>query len=480
MKKYLCLIWMGLMSLGVATAQNVGGNTMTLTLEEAIELALSDNPTVKVANLEIERYDYVRKQTLSSLYPQVDASMQYSLALRRQEMAKGLSFGGKNTFNSAASVSLPLYAPAVYKQLQLNRAQMESAVESARATRIDMIASVRAAYYNVLLAKQSLAVLQEAVLTTERVVANTKSLYDNGLASEYDYLTAQVQLSNLRPQVLQTESAISITKLQLKMYLSLPEEVDVEVVGTLDSFRDKVLLSGDYSRDLSDNTTLRSLDIQADMLKTQEKLIKASRMPVVAAFGQVSYIVQEYVNISGFSAIVGGGGGYGDMGNNGNGGGEEMPETMAFTRAQAGATQSTASQSKYWSQVPVSVGAQVSIPLFAGFKTVNQLREVRNQISQLNIQRQYAEAGIRLQVEQAINTLLTARETMLSNERTVEQAQKAYDISLTRYNAGAGTILELNSSQLSLTQAQLSYSQSIYDYLSAYASYEKTLGTENM
>lgn len=464
MKKYLCLICMGLMSLGVAMAQSVGGNTLTLTLDEAIDLALSDNPTVKVANLEVERYDYVRKQTLSSLYPQVDASLQYSLALRRQEMTEGFSFGGKNTFNTAASVSLPLFAPAVYEQLKLNRTQMESAVESARATRIDMIASVRSAYYNVLLAEQSLAVLQEAVLTTERVVANTKNLYDNGLASEYDYLTAQVQLSNLRPQVLQTENAISITKLQLKMYLSLPADVDVEVVGTLDGFRDKVLLSENYSRDISDNTTLRTLDIQVDMLKHQEQLIKSARMPMVAAFGQVSYIGQERVDLSGLMGGMAGGGASGGQ-----------SDVVAQTRAQA-----AASQSKFWWQCPISVGAQVSIPLFAGFKTVNQLREVRNQMSQLDIQRQYAEEGIRLQVEQAINTLITARETMLSNERTVEQAEKAYEISLTRYNAGAGTILELNSSQLSLTQAQLSYSQSIYDYLSAYASYEKTLGNENM
>ena len=433
MKKFLCLICMGLMSLGVAMAQNAGGNTLTLTLEEAIDLALSDNPTVKVANLEIERYDYVRKQTLSSLYPQVDASLQYSLALRRQEMTEGFSFGGKNTFNTAASLSMPLFVPAVYEQLKLNRTQMESAVESARATRIDMIASVRSAYYNVLLAQQSLAVLQEAVLTTERVVENTKSLYDNGLASEYDYLTAQVQLSNLRPQVLQTENAIGITKLQLKMYLSLPAEVDVEVVGTLDGFRDKVLLSEDYSRDISENTTLRNLDIQAQMLRHQERLLKASRMPMVAAFGQISYIGQERVDLSGL------------MGGMAGGAGRQQSDIVAQTRAAA------ASQSKFWWQCPISVGAQISIPLFAGFKTVNQLREVNNQMSQLNIQREYAEQGIRLQVEQAINTLITARETMLSNERTVELAQKAYDISYTRYNAGAGTILELNSSQLSLT-----------------------------
>ena len=446
MKKYLCLICVGLMSLGVATAQQ-SGEILTLSIDEAIELALSDNPTVKVANLEIERYDYVRKQTLASLYPSVDVSGQYSLAIRRQEMAEGFSFGGKNTFNLGGSVALPLFVPAIYEHLKMTRTQMESAVESARATRIDMVASVRSAYYNVLLAEQSLAVLKEAIKTTEQVVKNTENLYKNGLASEYDYLTAEVQLSNLKPQVLQTENAIGLTKLQLKMYLSIPEGVDIAVVGTLDGFRDAVLLNEEFSYNIEDNTTVRSLDIQAKMLKHQERLIQSSRMPSIAAFGQVSYMGQERVDLSG---LMGGG----------------MPRAAA------------AEQSKFWWQTPISVGAQISIPIFAGFKKTNQLREVRNQMAQLNIQREYAEQGIRLQIEQAVNTLLTARETMLSNELTVQQAEKAYNISLTRYNAGAGTILELNSSQLSLTQAQLSYSQSIYDYLSAYASYEKTLGKE--
>ena len=450
MKKLLSLLCLSLLSLGLTQAQQsetANGGTLALSLDEAIELALTDNPTVKVANLEIERYDYVRKQVVATLYPQVDASAQYSLAIRRQEMAQGLSFGGKNTFNVAGSVSLPLFVPAVYRQMKMTRTQMESAVESARATRIDLVAAVRAAYYNVLLAEQSLEVLNEAVVTTQRVVDNTRDLYENGLAAEYDYLTAQVQLSNLKPQVLQAQSAIEVTKLQLKMYLSIPEEVDVEVRGSLDDFRTQVLLGEDYTTDVSENTTLRSLDIQRDLLEHQEKLIQTSRMPTIAAFGQISYIGQERSDLGG---LLGG--------------------------AMGGA--STAEQSKFWWQYPINVGAQISIPLFAGFKKTNQLREVRNQMKQLDIQRQYAEDGIRLQVEQSINTLITARETMLSNELTVEQATKAYDITLTRYSAGAGTILELNASQLSLTQAQLSYSQSIYDYLNAYAQYEKALGVE--
>ena len=424
---------------------------MELSLDQAIQIALSDNPTVKVAELEIERYDYVRKQALSTLYPQIDASGQYALSIRRQEMMEGFSFGGKNTFNVSGSISLPLFVPSVYRQIKMTRTQMESAVESARANRIDLVAAVRSAYYNVLLAEQSLQVLNEAIATTQKVVDDTRTLYENGLAPEYDYITAQVQLSNLRPQVLQAENAIDITKLQLKMYLSLPEELDLNMVGTLDGFRDVVLLDEDYSMDLSQNTTLKSLDINRELLEHQEKMIQTTRMPTLAAFGQISYIGQERVDISG---LMGGG-------------------------AAASPAAAVANQSKFWWQYPISVGAQISIPIFAGFKKTNQLREVRNQIAQLDIQRDYAEQGIKVQIQQSINTLFTARESMLSNELAVQQAQKAYEISLARYNAGAGTILELNSSQLSLTQAQLNYSQSIYDYLSAEAQYKKALGVED-
>lgn len=214
-------------------------------------------------------------------------------------------------------------------------------------------------------------------------------------------------------------------------------------------------MGADYELDLENNTTIKTLDLQLELLDHQEKLIQTTRMPTIAAFGQISYIGQERSDLGGLLGGMAGGG-------------------------AAGGAGATVEQSKFWWQYPISLGAQINIPLFAGFKKTNQLREVRNQAEQLRIQRDYAVEGIRLQVQQSVNTLLTARSMMLANAETVLQAEKAYEISLTRYEAGAGTILELNSAQLSLTQAQLSYSQSIYDYLAAYAEYEKALGKDSI
>ena len=413
---------------------------MRLTLPQALDLALSENPTVKVAEMEVQRYDYVKRQTWGNLLPQISASGSYTRSIVKSEMRGGISFGADNTFAVQGDLSLPLFAPSVYRTLKMNDAQMATAVEAARASRIDLTAEVKKAFYNILLAEQSLKfALDDAAGDYDVVVIDTA----HGLASEYDLLTAQVQLSNLKPTILQTENSIKLAKLMLKMYLSIPEDVEIEVVGELDALRDDVLAGTDgLTTDVTDNSDLRSLELQEEVLRRSLKAANAGRMPTLAAFGSASYT------------------------------GNDM-EPFNFGGAAA------TDDSRYFWTHPISVGLQLSVPIFSGLTKMNRSRELKNQISQLSLQRSYARQQIDVQVRSALNDLLTARETMYAQELTVEQACKAYKISDTRYRAGAGTILELNSAQLSQTQAQLNFSQAIYDYLSAKAEYDRIVGREH-
>ncbi len=451
------------LALGVSAQTTEGATEMTtmrLTLQEAIDLALSENPTIKVADLEVERYDYVRKETLGNLYPSISASGTYTYAVVKNEISKGLSFGADNTIAAAAEVGLPLVVPAVWRSIKMTKVQMENAVELARASRIDMVNAVKKAYYNILLAEQSLAVLRSSEATVSKTVEDTRVQYEHGLASEYNLLTAEVQLSNLQPSIIQTANSIDVAKRLLKMYLSLPENIDIALVGTLDDFRDAILNGGEQlSTDVSENSTLKQLDIQAELLQQNLKLTQTSRMPTLAAFGQFAFSGND-LDRSSFGAMMGGGATGGTTGSTGNAG-----------------TAEAVKKSFYW-QHPISIGVSLSVPIFSGFKNTNKVRQVRNQIRQLELQRDYVAKSTDVQVRSSINNLLTAREKMFANEKTVAQAQKAYDISNTRYKAGAGTILELNTAELSLTQAKLNYSQAIYDYISAKADYDQIVGKE--
>ena len=445
----LCLAAM----LSVGLVGRASAQQFELSLEKALEIALSDNPTIQVAGLEIERQDWVRKQTIGSLLPGVSVSGQYSYSIVKQEMAKGLSFGADNSISTQASLSLPLFAPTVYETLKMNQTQLEQAVESARSSKITLANEVKKGFYNILLAEQSLVVLKESEKSITKTVENTENMYKQGLASEYDLLSAQVQLSNLKPNIIQTENSIKTSKMLLKMYLGLPAEADFTLVGSLDQMADQASVSTTPTNevDLSNNPDLRALDFQARLLNHQLRLTNASRMPTIAAFS--NFIFSGNDNTMDFGSMMGGGAGAG-----------------------SGSGSGSSAKKEWWWQNPLSAGLTISIPLFSGGRNLNKASEIRNSINQLSLQRDYLTQSVNIQATNAFNAILTAREKMSSNEITVRQAQKAYDIALVRYNQGVGTILELNSSELSLTQAKLNYSQATYDYLAARADYEKIIG----
>ena len=432
------------------------GEPIVLDLAKSLEIALSENPTIKVADLEIERQDWVRKETIGNLLPSVTATGSYQRSIVKQEMAKGLSFGADNTFTANGSLTLPLFAPTVYKTLQMNRTQMESAVEAARASKVSLAAEVKKAYYNILLAEQSLEVLRSSEASIARTVENTRTMFDQGLVSEYDLLSAEVQLSNLKPTIMQTEQSIATAKMMFRMYLGLPAEQEFVLSGELNDYAGQIMESADaLHADVSENTDLRNLEIQMQLLHDQLELYQSQRLPTIAATGS-AMITGNDMERPDFSAMMGGSASGGTTGGT--------------------TTTTTPAKNSFWWQHPISAGVSISIPLFSGLRNQRRVQQARNSIDQLSLQRDYLERSVNLQMQNAINTTLTARESLLATDVTVRQAEKAYSIAQTSYAAGGITILELNQSELSLTQARLNYSQAIYDYLSALAEYNRVAG----
>ncbi len=428
-----------LLTASLSTTSMAQNKTLSLTLDKAIEIALDENPTIKVADLEIERQDYVKKETKGNLLPSLSTEAGYMRTLIHSETG-GIAMTSDNTFSVDATLALPLYAPAIYRSLKLNDAQMAAAVESARASKVTLTNEVKKAYYNIVLAEESLQVLLESEKTMQQTVDQTQSMFDNGLASEYDLLTAQVQLNNLKPTIIQTRNAVKTAKLLIKMYMSMPENVNIELEEKLSHFAIKAY-SQNGDKDLTNNTDIKGLELQDKILEQQLRVLKTQRLPTLAAYGALAF---SSASTSDFSAMFSGMSG-------------EVP-------------------SDYDTQYPVYVGLTLSIPIFNGFTKVNQEKQLKNSISQLKLQKNYLEQSVKVQLESAVNNMVAADEQMQANKLTMEQAAKAYKISNVRYQTGTGTILELNSAELSKTQAQLNYSQAVYDYLSAEADYQLILG----
>ncbi len=450
---------------------------LPITLEEAIEIGLSDNPTVLIADQEIRRMEYVRKEATGNLLPNLSGTGMFTHNIQKQKMFMGGGFdiagmmgdalfplfenlppnyqpdwdnlgsGGESSGDSNApievglrnsvtggfSLSIPLFMPTIYKNIQLTEQQILSAVEAARQNKITLADQIKKGYYGILLAESSLEALMRNIEYAQVVVDHTQGQFDQGLVSEYDLITAQVQLSNLAPTLIQTENSIRIARLTLNMLLSLPLETRLELKEKLYDYREYVGSHEFGPVDLSGNADLRLLDIQRTMMQKQLELQRTQRMPSLVGIANYQVLAQsEDLKI----------GHYRWLGSS-------------------------------------AVGMQLNIPIFAGFTNKHKEQQIRIGIDQLNRQREYQEQALSLEAQTALNNIERARKQMAANDATRQQAEKGLSIARTRFDVGAGTILELNSAQVALLQADLNYSQSIYDFMSAQADFDKISGNEN-
>jgi len=218
----------------------------------------------------------------------------------------------------------------------------------------------------------------------------------------------------------------------------------VEITGNLVDYENSIKNTNAFSNlSLEANSDLRQLNIQQQQLQKLLSIQRTQRMPVLAAFGNYTYA------------------------GTGNKAGKS-PFTGQFSPAN-----------ESWYSQGLIVGLQMNIPLTGIFTNTAKEQQTKVQIKQLDIQRGYLEESLNLLVRTSINNMGKALKQAESAKSNEELAKKGYDISLKRYDNGMGTILELQSASLSLTQAQLARSQAIVSYLNSKADLDKTLGVEN-
>lgn len=416
--------------------------TMHLTLDKALEVALSDNPTMKVAEKEITLKDVSKSEAWQNLLPSVtlDGAIVYNakVAAMKMDMGDGVVREFKmgkddtNTWNGGIQIAIPLYAPAVYKTMSLSNSDLQLAVEKSRGSKLDLINQVTKAYYQLMLAQDSYQVLLENYKQAERNYNIVKAKFDQGKVSEFDKISAEVQKNSAWPSVVSGKNAVDIAKLQMKVLMGITADINLVIDDNLKNYETEMAHSAGEEIDLVNNSTLRQIDLQGELLSKQRKIMNTSFEPTLALVG--TYQVQSISN----------------------------PNWNLC---------------KYnWSDA-ASVTLSLSIPLFKA-KNFTQIRSNRIQQELLAETRINTERMLSMQAQSFKNNMTASAEQLQSNKKAVELAQKGLEISQKMYEVGKGTILELNNSQVSLTNTQLSYNNSIYDYLVAKSELQTVLGKE--
>ena len=412
---------------------------LVLSLEQALEIALSENPTIKIADQQIEIKRYAKQGTYASLYPQIDATASYQRVIKKQTMS--MDFGGQtqtikvgsdNSFNGGVTLGMPVVNAQLWQSLKVSALDVELAVEQARSSRIDMIEQVTKAYYGILLAKQSQELYQSVY---DNAVENNdivKKKFDVGAVSEYDLIRSNVTVQNALPNVIEAEYTVTLALWQLKALLGIDLQREIDVIGSLMDYVHVLDKSYDISQlNLEINTTLKQLDMQEQMLEHAVKITKLANVPSLSV--NAAYL-------------------YTALGNDGK-----------FFNKEA------------WNPYSYA-GLHLNIPIFAGNKRRAATREARLNLTNLQLQRENVERQLRVGIVQYLNNMQSSVKKYHASAATVDQAQRGYDIAVKRYDVGRGTLVDIDNSQLALTQAELQRNQSIYNFLTAKVSLDKVLG----
>ena len=437
----ILLATVALCAFGIAKAQNAQAakDTLTLTLDKALTIALDENPTMKVAAEEIALKKVAGKEARQSLLPEASIAGSLDHTIKAAEMKlNDMSFkmgqDGTNTANAGLSINLPLFAPAVYRAMSMTKTDIELAVEKSRASKLDLVNQVSKAYYQLMLAQDSYNVLLGSYKLAEDNFNIVNAKYEQGAVSEYDKISAEVQMRSIKPNVISAANGVTLAKLQLKVLMGITADVELKTEDSLTNYETAVFANQlkDEEVGLENNTTMKQLDLNMKMLEKSLKVAKSSFIPTLSM--SFSYNYQSLYN----------------------------PNINFFEYN--------------WSNSS-SLMFNLSIPLYKA-SNFTKVKSARIQMRQLDWNRIDTERKLNMEIVSYRNNMAASSEQVVSNKENVMQAEKAVLIAGKRYDVGKGTVLELNSSQVSLTQAQLTYNQSIYDYLIAKADLDKVLGKE--
>lgn len=435
----LAVIAVGAFAFAKAQTADSPQDTLVLTLNKAIEIALDENPTIKVAADEIALKKVAGKEAWQNLLPEASLTGTLDHTIKAAEMKlnnQSFKMGqdNTNTANAGLSINLPLFVPSVYRAMSMTKTDIELAVEKSRASKQDLVNQVSKAYYQLMLAQDSYNVLQGSYKVAEDNYNVVKAKFEQGSVSEFDKISAEVQMRSIKPNLISAENAITLAKLQLRVLMGITANVDIKINDNLTNYETAVFANqlSEENLGLDDNTTLKQMDLNMKLLEKNVKSLRTNFMPTLSM--SFSYQYQSLYN-----------------------------PNINFLKYN-------------WSNSS-SLMFNLSIPLYRA-SNFTKLKSNRIQMRQLDWNRIDTERKLNMQITSYRNNMTASSEQLASNKENVMQAEKAVQIAEKRYDIGKGTVLELNSSQVSLTQAQLTYNQAIYDYLVSRADLDQVLGKE--
>lgn len=437
----------------------------TITIDDAINLALKNNTDIKIALLNVQKAEAAVDEAFGYALPSLDFTANFSHFIEKPRMpfpdfaallrnstyailfdenviprdnskflpleTKLQSFAQTNNYQTQLQLTQTLFSSAVFRGIgasqiyyNLSKAELKNQISKT-------VLAVQSAFYGGLLLKKVTEITEASFLNAQDNLKNVKSLYEQGFVSEFDLLQAEVAVENIRPVVLQMQNNLATALDGLKLLVGLPQTEEIFLSGEFDYKDEPLPTESDLiSEALQSNFALKSLDLKKQVDQEFIQLDVSEYWPNIFAFGNYTY---------------------------------------------AGSSDKW----KFQNYSQLSVGVGLSINLWKGNRTQNRVEQSTVVFKQTEEMLNQYKNFLVTQVKSKLNEMKRIKLLIDAQSKNVSVAERAYEIARVRYKEGTGNQLEIQNADIALKQARTNYIQSVHTYMINKFELEQILGKTN-
>lgn len=414
--------------------------TPSLTLAQCLELAYQNSQQLKIAAKNVAKAREGVKQAQAGFWPTLD----YQIGYQGQSQGQVYAWqyipdyqavvpvtGPQQGYGATVTVTQPLYtAGKLQNGLKLAQMQLNTMLEEERKVKQNLTYQVKEVFYQVWVAEKMLIVAQDSLQNMDRHVAQVQKFKLVGTASKYDLSRAEVQRDSLKPMVIKAENAVALVKLSLATRIGMDK--DLRYTVAYDSSQLKLpgssasVPEGALEKAYANRPELKEIAFLKQANSFKRSLAEAQYKPNLVLRG----------NYQGGDIVTG-----------------NYAQTFTYTLAFVGT-------------------------LHTGGATKAQVTSAKEDEEIAALQESGLKDQIRLEVQQAIQTIKESLATIQANQANISLAKDTLNYTQSRFDAGLATTMDIRDSQLALDQASNGYYQGIAAYLTALAKLDLVMGAD--
>lgn len=406
------------------------------TLPNVISYALKQQPTVQQAQIDERITDMQVKSKLADWFPQVNFNYLYQHNFQVQTNVIGgnpIKLGVNNTSALQFSASQTIFNRDVLLAKRTGSMVRQQAQQQTAGTKIDVVANVSKAFYDVLATEQQIKVTDENITRLQKSLNDAKNQYDAGVVDKTDYKRATIALNNALAAKKSNEEVLKAKKAYLKQLMNYPVNADLNIIYDSATLEGEIAVDTTLGADFSKRIEYRILETQRSLQEANVQYNKWAYIPSLSANGAYNL---NYLNNS-----------FGKLYN------------TSYPNSYAGLT--------------------LSFPIFQGGKRHYNIKQAEWELKRTDLDI----VNLKNEVNSEYSAALAGYKANLANylavKENVELAKEVYEVIQLQYRSGVKTYLEVITAETDLRTAQINYFDALYGVLSSKIDVQKSLGQIN-